>query len=202
MTGISPRQCFLFDGPALRRHWPFGNLEPASYDLICADPPWDFRLWSSKGEEKSAQAHYKTMSIDDIKELPVSELAAPDCLLWMWATAPMLPQAIDVMAAWGFRYVSMGGWHKTTVNDKTAFGTGYVLRSALEPFLIGKIGDPKTTRSVRNVVVGKVREHSRKPEEGFAAAEQLIPGARRLELFSRTNRDGWDAWGDQAGTIA
>ena len=202
MTVANVVQPFLFSGTQLRNDWPFGNLRPNGYDLIMADPPWRFGLWSSKGEEKSPQAHYHTMSIPEIKALPVAELAAADCLLWLWATAPMLPQSFEIMAAWGFRYATMGGWHKTTPGGKTAFGTGYVMRSAFEPFVIGKRGNPKTTRSVRNLVVGQVREHSRKPEEAYAAAEALMPGAARAELFSRTDRPGWSAWGDEAGKFS
>lgn len=189
----------MFTGPALRPDWPFGDLEPWGFDFIMVDPPWRFDLWSEKGEEKSAQAQYATLDQKAIAGLPVKELAAKDCLLWMWATAPMMPHALDVMCVWGFRYTTMGMWHKTTEHDKTAFGTGYVLRSAGEPYLIGKIGDPVTTRSVRNIVVGKTREHSRKPVEGFEAAERLMPTARRVELFSRENRPGWKAWGNEQG---
>ena len=193
-------QAFLFSAAELGiSGWPFGKLRPSSFDLIMADVPWSFELWSMRGEKKSAQAQYKVMSLEDIMGLPVGELAAGDCLLWLWTTAPMLAQGLVVMEAWGFRFVTMGGWHKKTEHDKSAFGTGYVLRSALEPFLIGKRGDPRTKRNIRNVVVGKVRGHSRKPDEAFAAAEALMPEARRLELFSRQNRPGWSAWGDEAG---
>ena len=185
----------MFSGAALQPDWPFGALEPWSFDLIFADPPWHFQLFSEKGESKSAQSQYATMPLDAIKALPVGELAAKDCVLVLWATAPMLPDAIATMEAWNFRYVTMGAWHKRTVHDKSAFGTGYVLRSACEPFLIGKRGEPQTSRSVRNIIVGKVREHSRKPEEAFAAAEKLMPNARRVELFSRMRRPNWDSWG-------
>jgi N6-adenosine-specific RNA methylase IME4 len=164
-----------------------------------ADPPWRFELYSDKGEEKSPQAHYATMTLDDIAALPVAGLAKADCLLWLWATAPMLEQQIAILCQWGFTFKTSGVWVKTTSHDKIAFGTGYVLRNAHEPFLIGTRGDPVTTRSVRSVVMGKVRAHSQKPNEAFAAAEQLMPAARRLELFSRTNRPGWDAWGDETG---
>ena len=86
-----------------------------------------------------------------------------------------------------------------TKNGKQAFGTGYIFRCAGEPYLIGTRGSPKVTRSVRSVIFGNVREHSRKPDEAFEAAEKLMPNARRVELFSRTNRPGWDVWGNEAG---
>ncbi|WP_375553380.1 MT-A70 family methyltransferase [Roseovarius mucosus] len=172
------------------------------YGLIMADPPWSFDNWSRAGEAKNAKAQYDCTPLDWIKALRVADLAAPDCLLWLWATNPMLPQAIEVMAAWGFTFKTAGHWSKKTVNGKQAFGTGYILRCASEPFLIGTIGNPKCARNVRSVVEGPVREHSRKPDEAFAAAEALVPDARRIELFSRQERAGWDVMGDQIGVMA
>ena len=184
--------------------WPFGDLKPLSYDIIMADPPWQFELYSqTTGIAKSAQAQYACMSLDDIKRLPVGHLAAGDCLLWLWATAPMLPAAFEVMKAWSFVYVTMGCWHKKTIHGKTAFGTGYRLRSACEPFLIGTIGNPRTSRDQRNLVEGLVREHSRKPDEAFRMAEKLLPNSdRRLELFCRQLREGWDGWGYETEKFA
>lgn len=180
-------------------NWPFGDLQPESFDFIMADPPWYFKNRSEKGEAKNAVAHYACMELSDIKALPVLDLAAPNCLLWLWATNPMLPQGLDVMAAWGFRFATAGSWIKMTVNGKQAFGPGYIFRGANEPVLIGTRGNPKTTKSVRSAFFGQVREHSRKPEEAYAVAEKLMPGANRLELFSRTDRPGWQVWGDEAG---
>jgi N6-adenosine-specific RNA methylase IME4 len=181
-------------------NWPFTGLEPLSFDFLMADPNWRFETWSESGKEKkSAEQHYRTASVEWIKSLPVADLARADCLLWLWATAPMLLLAIEVMDAWDFSFVTMGCWHKRTKHNKSAFGTGYVMRSACEPFLIGKRGSPFTTRSVRNIVVGPVREHSRKPDEAYEAAERMMPHARRADLFSRQRRPGWTAWGDQVG---
>ncbi len=176
------------------------TLPDEKFDLIMADPPWRFKRRSQKGvTSKGADGQYKTMPLDAISRLPVADLAAPDCLLWLWATNPMLPQAIAVMAAWGFEFKTAGHWTKLTKHGKVAFGTGYVLRCAGEPFLIGTRGRPITSRSVRSIVMGRVREHSRKPDEAFEAAEQLMPEARRLELFSREARPGWWSWGDEVG---
>ena len=177
----------------------FDSIRPnGGFDLIMADPPWSFATFSDKGHKKSAQAHYTCASLDWIKALPVADLAAPDCLLWLWATNPMLPQAFEVLTGWGFTFKTAGHWVKMGSSGKLAFGTGYILRSAGEPFLIGTIGKPKTSRSVRSVILGPRREHSRKPNEAFAAAEALMPDARRIELFSRQPRDGWTVWGDEA----
>lgn len=176
------------------------GLEGARFDLIMADPPWRFKTRSARGvTAKGAGGHYRTMTLDEIKAMPLPSAAARDCLLWLWATNPMLPHAFDVLEAWGFQFKTAGHWVKTTRHGKLAFGTGYILRCAGEPFLIGTRGQPRTARNVRSVVMGPVREHSRKPDEAFAEAERLIPGARRLELFSRQRRPGWTGWGDQTG---
>lgn len=177
----------------------FNDLRPfGGFDLIMADPPWRYEMRSEKGEAKSPQAQYDCMSIDDICALPVSALAAPNCLLWLWSLNTMLPQALRVIEAWGFEYKTGGHWVKTTVHGKLNFGTGYILRGAGEPFLIGTRGAPKTTKSVRSVIMGQIREHSRKPEEAFAATEKLMPEARRIEIFSRQKRAGWANWGHEA----
>ncbi len=177
----------------------FAAIPRLSYDLIMADPPWNYENYSSAGEKKSPKAHYDCMSLDDIKAIPVGHLASRDCILWLWATNPLLREGIAVLEGWGFEFKTAGHWSKKTVNGKQAFGTGYILRSSGEPFLIGTIGAPKTTRSVRSVIEGVAREHSRKPEEGFAAAENLMPDARRIELFSRQARAGWDVFGNEIG---
>jgi N6-adenosine-specific RNA methylase IME4 len=164
-----------------------------------ADCPWQFATWSAAGRGKSADSHYDCMSLADIKALPVGQLAAKDCALFMWATWPLLPRAHEVMAAWGFTYATGGAWHKTTRHGKTAFGTGYRVRCASEPFLLGFIGNPKNSRGERNVITGLVREHSRKPDEAFSWCERYLPDARRVELFSRERREGWDAFGFETG---
>lgn len=183
----------IFD--AAPRAWPFGSLTPGAYGLIMADPPWRFETYSELGRGKSAEQHYSTMTIEDIAALPIADLAAPDCLLWLWATAPMLHEQMRLLACWGFKFKTSGVWVKQTTHGKIAFGTGYILRNAHEPFLIATRGKPTCTRSVRST------GHSRKPAAAFAAAEALLPGARRVELFSRQNRPGWEAWGDQAGLL-
>ena len=172
------------------------------YDLIMADPPWLFENWSKGGEHKNATAKYDCMSMADIRALPVADLASPDSVLWLWATNPMLPEQIDCLKHWGFKYCTAGHWVKKTVHGKLAFGTGYMLRCAGEPFLIGTIGKPETARNVRSVIEGLAREHSRKPEESYKAAELMMPHARRLELFSRTKRAGWDVWGNETEKFA
>lgn len=187
------------DPSKLQHNWPFGNLSPGAFSVIVADPAWSFTTYSAKGHGKSPQRHYSCMPLAEICALPVARLAAPDCALFLWATSPMLPQALEVMQAWGFRYVSSGVWVKTTVNSKIHFGTGYRIRNSHEPFLIGVRGNPKNTRGERSALLARVRAHSQKPEEFYALAERWLPGARRLDMFSRQTRPGWDAWGLEAG---
>jgi N6-adenosine-specific RNA methylase IME4 len=191
------------------KYW--ADLRPygRGFDFIMADPPWKFVHRSKKGETaKSADGQYLCQSLDWIKSLPVADLlAGENCVLWLWATNPMLPQAFEVLAAWGFTFKTSGHWSKKTKHGKQAFGTGYILRCAGEPFLIGTRGKPKTARNVRSVIEGKIRKHSQKPDEAFRAAEAMMParlypaGVQRLELFSRTARPNWKHWGDQSDSI-
>jgi len=194
----------------------FADLPLFAFDLVMIDPPWPYKLRSEKGEAKSYARHYGAMSFAEIAALPVGSLAAKDCVLFLWSTWPLLLDGGDpechyangnasrspigaVMRAWGFRYVTGGAWHKRTVTGKTSFGTGYRARSSCEPFLLGIMGSPNTSRAERNLIEGLAREHSRKPGEAFAWCERYLPGARRLELFSRQNRPGWTSWGLEAG---
>lgn len=179
--------------------WPFGPLRMFGYDFIMADPPWLFETRSAAGKRKSPERHYRCMTLDAIKTLPVDQLARGDCLLWLWATHPMLPQALDVMAAWRCRFVTSGVWVKRTARGKLGFGTGYRLRSASEPFLLGTFGNPATLPVVRTAIEGPRRDHSEKPDEAYAAAERMMPMAFRADLFSKRTRSGWDAWGDETG---
>lgn len=178
--------------------WPFDDLRPNYYGAILADPPWTFRTYSRKGEGKSPQSHYACMALADIKALPVADLAAPDCALVMWATAPMLPHAMEALSAWGFKYKSAGTWAKQSKAGRSwAFGTGFIYRSAAEFWLLGTRGKPRgLNRSTRNLIVAPVREHSRKPDEMAAGIERLFAGPY-ADLFARQRRPGWDAWGNE-----
>jgi N6-adenosine-specific RNA methylase IME4 len=178
--------------------WPFDPLPTFGFDVIMADPPWSFHNWSEAGEKKNAKAQYECMPTDDICSLPVGHLAAGDCWLWLWATHPMLRDAMRVMDAWGFRFITSGVWVKRGKSGKLAFGPGYVLRTSSELFLIGKTGAPGSfDKSVRTVVEAPRRQHSRKPDLAYAVAERLFGPARRADLFSRQQRRGWTSWGDE-----
>lgn len=183
--------------------WIFDPLDRGAYSLIMIDPPWSYKTYSPKGWGKSAQRHYACMTMEDIARLPVGELAAKDCLVWLWATAPMLDQQMAVLKGWGARYVSSGVWVKTTNAGRVAFGTGYSFRNAHEIVILGAFGRPKiVSRSVRSVLMAPVREHSRKPDLAYELARELIPYGRAADLFSREARFGWDAWGHEAEKFA
>lgn len=188
--------------------WQWGSLAPAAYRLIMADPPWRFWNRSAKGEGKNPVAHYDCMPLDAIKALPVQQLANPrGCLLWMWGTWAMLPQAIAVGEAWGFRYVTGFPWVKRTPSGKLAFGPGYVVRVSTEHVTLWAIGDPPYgpgCTSERGILLdggealdAVTREHSRKPDEQYAMARRLIPSGPACELFARQSWPGFDVWGNQ-----
>lgn len=187
--------------------WPFDPLVPMKYGAILADPPWAYQMRSEKGHAKSPEAHYATMDEAALASLPVGHLAAPDCLLFLWSTWPHLPQALRLMQVWGFRYITGGSWTKRMPSGKLGMGTGYVLRSATEPFLVGRIGAPQIhDRATRNLIEAEEipdgidairREHSRKPVEMRQMIERLLPHAYCCELFAREPWEGHDVWGNQ-----
>ena len=178
----------------------FKDLPLFYFDAIIADPPWHFSTYSQHGQAKSPSAHYSTMSIGDICALPVNQLARNDCLLMLWITAPHLQYGFKVIEAWGFTYKTCGAWIKTTTNNKLAFGTGYILRSCAEFYIIASMGKPiLEAKNIRNAFLAERREHSRKPDEQYDIIESLMPNKQYCELFSRTNRNGWHSWGNEAG---
>jgi N6-adenosine-specific RNA methylase IME4 len=179
--------------------WPFGDLQPGSFQVILADPPWEYVMRSAKGYAKSPQAHYATMSLDAIKALPVDQLAASDALLFLWSTWPFVAmgRAQAVVEAWGFTAKTGGDWGKLTKDGGgLTMGPGYIVRSACEPWLIGTRGRPRlVSKSERNLILSPRREHSRKPPEAHRLLERLCPDAAKVELFARESRPGWSAWG-------
>jgi N6-adenosine-specific RNA methylase IME4 len=199
--------------------WHFDHLTPLRYGAILADPPWPYTMRSEKGHRKSPEAHYPTMSMDQLAALPVHQLAARDCYLFMWSTWPHLGLAMGLMKDWGFEYVTGGSWTKRSVNWKVTMGTGYVLRSATEPFLVGKIGRPQPLchserglidaprvvlqpDDVPDAIDAVRREHSRKPVQMREMIDRLLPQSYFCELFGREPWAGHDVWGNQADKFA
>jgi N6-adenosine-specific RNA methylase IME4 len=175
------------------------DLPERRYGLIYADPPWQFEPYSRlTGLERDASNHYPVMTLEKIKALDVPSIVASDCVLALWGTAPMLPQALQTMAAWGFDYKSQLVW----IKDK--IGLGFWFRGRHEILLIGTHGHPPAPApgmNVASVLEAKVREHSRKPDATYAILESYFPTVPKVELFARssTPRPGWELWGAEAG---
>ena len=170
------------------------------YNIIYADPPWQFKVYSSKGLGRSAESHYPTMSLEEIKRLPVGELAANDCALFMWTTVPHLQECFSIMKAWGFDYKTIAFvWIKQNKRTDSLFwGMGYWTRANAELCMLATKGHPKRQSArVHQVIISHIQEHSKKPEEARDRIVQLIGDLPRVELFARTKSDGWDVWGNE-----
>ena len=189
-------------------------MHPASEDLlafaagrrfrtILADPPWQFQNRTGKvAPEHRRLARYGTMSLDDIKALPVSDLAEEPSHLYLWVPNALLPDGLAVLSAWGFAYKSILVWHKTRKDGGSdGRGVGFYFRNVTESILFGVRGKNARTlaagRRQVNLLASRKREHSRKPDEQYPIVEacSLAP---YLELFARGSRQGWAGWGHQA----
>lgn len=180
----------------------FLGLATGAYGLIVVDPPWSFQTYSPKGHAKAPQRHYDCMPRGAIADLPVREIAAPDCWLALWAINPMIPDALDALRAWGFSYVSKREWVKRGTSGKLAFGTGHVVRGCSEPLLIAKCGNPPVCwRGMRSIFEAPRREHSRKPDLAYDELARFAGDVRKADLFARERRPGWDGWGDEYGKM-
>jgi len=176
------------------------------HKVIYADPPWHFKARSAKGTGRSALSYYDVMSLEALKEYPVQDYTDDDCALFLWCIDPMLPEALQVMKAWGFTYktvafhwakLNKGGADKPVSDNPFFAGMGYWTRANPEICLLGTKGKPKRkAKDVRRFIAAERREHSRKPDEIYDRIERLVDGPY-LELFARTSRPGWSSIGDQ-----
>lgn len=168
---------------------------PARYRCIVADPPWSYRNKNTGGSLTSGSAaQYPTMPVSELAALPVPAIAAPDSILFLWATTPLLPDAFRLMAVWGFSYKTAIYW------DKQNYPLGFWFRGRVEPCLVGIRGKVPAFRSrAVNMIAERARKHSAKPEAFWSLIEppldrfELSP---RIELFARCERSGWDALGN------
>ncbi len=174
-------------------------LPARRYGVVYADPPWRFEVWSRETGlgNTSPDNHYPTLIVEAIiKAFDVPSVAADDAVLFLWSTVPMLPQALAVMAAWDFTYVSLFGWVKNKA------GTGYWVRNRLELLLIGKRGNipcPAPGCQFDSVIEARVGAHSEKPIVFLEMIETMFPNLPKLEIFARGGPiDGWDRWGNEA----
>lgn len=192
---------------------PFAGLAERKYKAILVDPPWKYKTWSVKGAGRSPDRHYKTMTLDEIKALPVRQLAARDCVLFMWVIDSHTEMAFEVLKAWGFKFKTVGFyWAKTNKDGSFFTGTGHWTRAnpehmfeaylaeeqTVERVFLATVGQPpRHGKNVQRLMVSARREHSRKPDDTRERIEQLV-GGPYLELFGRESRPGWSVWGDEA----
>ncbi|HMS06820.1 MAG TPA: MT-A70 family methyltransferase [Burkholderiaceae bacterium] len=173
------------------------------FRTILADPPWQFQNRTGKiAPEHKRLNRYGTMTLDDIKALPVDAAAQEVAHLYMWVPNALLPDGLEVMKAWGFHYKSNIVWHKLRKDGGSdGRGVGFYFRNVTELLLFGVRGKHARTlqpgRTQVNYMGTRKREHSRKPDEQYALIESCSPGPF-LELFARGERPGWSVWGNQA----
>lgn len=178
------------------------------FSILYADPPWRYHSVNVRPRSASAPEQvnrvapppYSCLSTRTLCQMPIASLCAPDCLLFLWTTYPMLPDALKVIAAWGFEYRTCAfTWVKQNPSlQGYHFGTGYWTRANPELCLLGVKGHPKRQRAdVRNLVISPRREHSRKPDEVRDRIVALCGDLPRLELFARQKTPGWKVWGNE-----
>jgi len=168
------------------------------YAIILADPPWRFNVWNrDTGCGRSADSHYKTMTLDDIKELKIP--SSDNSVLFMWAVLPQLNEALQVIKSWGFTFKTVAFvWVKLNKDGTPFTGMGYWTRANAEICLLatkGKIS--RQSKSVKQVILSQRQEHSKKPDEVRNRIVQLMGDLPRIELFARQKTEGWDVWGNE-----
>jgi len=165
------------------------SLLKGKFDIVYADPPWRYYVNHLRA---NPEKHYPTMSVKQICELVVP--SSENAILFLWATNPMLEDALKVMESWGFNYKTNFVW------VKNKFGTGFYVRGQHELLLIGVKGDvhaPEQSNRFSSVLNAPVAKHSEKPSQFYDIIEKMYPNARYLELFARNKREGWEAWGNE-----
>ena len=171
------------------------------YQIIYADPPWRYNDTQHAGGTAyfGASVRYKTMNNKDIGKLAISDLADKDCVLFMWATSPLLPEALEVMKAWGFKYKTVAFcWNKQTKNNKWISNMGRWTMGNIEICILGVKGKPKRIiKNVKQLVIAERKSHSEKPQEVRTRIVDLMGDIPRLELFARQKTEGWDVWGNE-----
>ena len=177
---------------------PFPNKK---YNIIYADPPWTYKVWSGKGKEKkSAENHYNCLKDEDIYDLPVSKISDKNCILFIWVTYPLLIQGIKTIEKWGFEYKTCGfSWVKKNKKSNSLFwGLGHWTRANNEICLLATRGKlTRISKSVHQVIYEPIRQHSQKPDCVRDRIVELMGDLPRIELFAREKIDGWDCWGNE-----
>ena len=179
------------------------DLPSCKFGTILADPPWRFQNRTGKMAPEHKRLHrYRTMTIDEIKDLPIASMAADKAHLYLWVPNALLSWGLDVMKAWGFQYKGNIVWYKIRKDGgPDGRGVGFYFRNVTELVLFGTRGSLRTLapgRRQTNIITTRKREHSRKPDELYPIIETCSPSPY-LELFARHERKHWSQWGDEIG---
>ena len=174
------------------------------YNIIYADPPWEFKTYSKKGQNKatgSVIAHYNTMSIEELKKLPIPNICDDSCILFLWTTFPVMEQAFEVIKSWGFTYKTCAFvWVKQNPkSDGIYSGLGHWTNANAEICLLAtKNKFPKRiSKNVKQIILAHREQHSKKPDETRDRIINLVGDIPRIELFARQQVEGWDCWGNE-----
>ena len=187
---------YLYEKQHDRKLLPSPKLPKGKYNIIYADPAWTFYA----GGYKNQSQHYDTMSIDEICNLPVKDLSADNCILFLWVTFPILPDAFKVIESWGFTYSTIGFVWVKSKQDKTGFffGLGNWTRSNAELCLIATKGNiERKDASISQIIYEPIQKHSQKPDIVRDKITKLVGELPRIELFARQKVEGWDVWGNE-----
>src|SRR6185437_2146078 len=185
------------------------ELPNKKYKIIYADPPWSYYSYSGDSDKDFlnkkriwgiAESNYETMDVEQIKALPVKDIADDDCILFLWATFLNIQQALDVIKAWGFEYKTVAFvWEKLdrSTNNHKKYGLGWYTRSNCEIVMVGRKGKfDRKSASVQQIVKSTIGKHSEKPDEVRKRILELCGDLPRIELFARAKMHGWDVWGN------
>jgi len=169
------------------------------YQIIYADPPWQFRNYNDNTAKKWVGKQYPILNTKDICNLPINSIADNNCILFIWGTWTKLPDCLKVIRAWGFIYKTLGFcWYKENKNSSLFFGMGYWTRSNTEYCLLATKGHPKRINASISQVLRYPRlKHSEKPHIIRDKIVGLVGNLSRIELFARQKTEGWDVWGDE-----
>jgi N6-adenosine-specific RNA methylase IME4 len=197
---LSHKDCLAMPNQLLTQDF-LERVHRRDYQTILADPPWQFKNRTGKmAPEHKRLARYSTLSFQEIRVLPVSDVASQQCHLYLWVPNALLQEGMNVLESWGFKYKTNIVWHKIRKDGgPDGRGVGFYFRNTTEMVLFGVRGKMRTLERGRrqvNIIKSRKREHSRKPDELYEIIEACSPGPY-LELFARGKRAGWDQWGDE-----
>ena len=170
------------------------------YQIIYADPPWSYRVWSKNGNKRSACQHYQVMDKKTIQNLPIQKISDNNCVLFLWVTPPCLEEGLELIKKWGFIYKTKAfTWVKRNKKANSWFwGMGYYTRANSEDCLLAIKGKPlkRVSRAVHQIIDDKIRNHSQKPDSVRKKIIQLFGDLPRIELFAREKTEGWTSIGN------